>query len=319
MTFASFRQHIKPWMLPIAMLLGVVLHNYIGYVAFLSKYIIFVMLLITYCRLRPRDLHIGGYIGWLLLAQVVGAVAAYLIIRPFSELVAQGAFICIFCPTATAAPVITGMLGGSVSKVATYSLFSNLAVALLGPLLLSWMSQADLSASLADVAGAASGPTPPGSFFESFRYIAATVSPIILAPLALAFFMARFAPRAHSKLANNQGLSFYIWAVALIIVVGNSVSFVLKEPASMIGVIILLAVTSLITCILQFATGRFIGRRYGDVISSAQGLGQKNTVLAIWLALSYLNPVVSFAPAAYVAWHNTINSYQIYRHTKQAR
>ena len=120
MTFASFRQHIKPWMLPIAMLLGVVLHNYIGYVAFLSKYIIFVMLLITYCRLRPRDLHIGGYIGWLLLAQVVGAVAAYLIIRPFSELVAQGAFICIFCPTATAAPVITGMLGGSVSKVATF-------------------------------------------------------------------------------------------------------------------------------------------------------------------------------------------------------
>ena len=205
MTFASFRQHIKPWMLPIAMLLGVVLHNYIGYVAFLSKYIIFVMLLITYCRLRPRDLHIGGYIGWLLLAQVVGAVAAYLIIRPFSELVAQGAFICIFCPTATAAPVITGMLGGSVSKVATYSLFSNLAVALLGPLLLSWMSQADLSASLADVAGAASGPTPPESFFESFRYIAATVSPIILAPLALAFLMARFAPRAHSKLANNQG------------------------------------------------------------------------------------------------------------------
>ena len=319
MTFASFRQHIKPWMLPIAMLLGVVLHNYIGYVAFLSKYIIFVMLLITYCRLRPRDLHIGGYIGWLLLAQVVGAVAAYLLIRPFSELVAQGAFICIFCPTATAAPVITGMLGGSVSKVATYSLFSNLAVALLGPLLLSWMSQADLSASLADVAGTTSGPTPPGSFLESFRYIAATVSPIILAPLALAFFMARFAPRAHSKLANNQGLSFYIWAVALIIVVGNSVSFVLKEPASMIGVIILLAVTSLITCILQFATGRFIGRRYGDVISSAQSLGQKNTVLAIWLALSYLNPVVSIAPAAYVAWHNTINSYQIYRYTKQSR
>lgn len=314
MTFATFRNCIKPWMLPIAMLLGIILHNYIGYVAFLSKYIIFVMLLITYCRLKTSDFHIGGYIGWLLLAQVGGAVLAYIIIRSFSELIAQGAFICIFCPTATAAPVITGMLGGSVSKVATYSLFSNLAVALLAPPLLSWMAQADLSETIPVLASSPTGA--PASFTESFSYIAGTVSPIILAPLALAFLMARFAPKAHSALATHQGLSFYIWAVALIIVVGNSVSFVLKEPASAAPIILMLAIISLITCALQFAAGRAIGARYADRISAAQSLGQKNTVLAIWLALSYLNPIISIAPAAYVAWHNTINSIQIYRHEK---
>lgn len=49
-------------MLPIAMLTGILLHNYIGYVAFLSRYLIFIMLLITYCRVKASDFHIGGYI-----------------------------------------------------------------------------------------------------------------------------------------------------------------------------------------------------------------------------------------------------------------
>ena len=288
-------------MLPIAMLLGIVLHNWIGYVAFLSKYLIFVMLLITYCRVKASDFKIGGYIGWLLAVQIVGAVAVYLLLKPVNELLAQGAFICVFCPTATAAPVITGMLGGSVSKVATYSLFSNVAVAVLAPALLSWM-----------------GGNSVG-FLDSFTTIALTVLPVILGPLALALLMQRFAPKAHTAIATHQGLSFYIWAVSLIIVVGNSVSFVLKEPASMIPLILLLAVASLAVCVAQFAIGRRIGARYHDKVSGAQSLGQKNTVLAIWLALTYLNPIVSIAPAAYVAWHNTVNSIQIYRHERAAQ
>ena len=78
----------------------------------------------------------------------------------------------------------------------------------------------------------------------------------------------------------------------------------------------MLAIVSMIACGLQFYIGRKIGARFGDRISAAQSLGQKNTVLAIWLALTYLNPIVSIAPAAYVAWHNTVNSLQLYRHTR---
>lgn len=306
MSFSTFRARLKPWMLPIAMLLGIIFHNNIGYVAFLSKYIIFVMLLITYTRLKISDFHIGAYIWWLLAAQILGAAGAYFLIKPLNELVAQGVFICIICPTATAAPVITGMLGGSISKVATYSLFSNIAVALLAPPFLSWL-------------GPEGGTDTAITFTDSLYRISVTVLPLILGPIVVALMMERYTPRAHKTLSTHQGLSFYIWAFALIIVVGNSVSFMLKEPASMIPVIIILAIASLAACIAQFAVGRAIGGKYGDKISGAQSLGQKNTVLAIWLALSYLNPVVSIAPAAYVAWHNTINSWQIYCHEKRAR
>lgn len=306
MSIKSFRDAVKPWMLPIAMILGILFHNYIGYISFLSKYIIFIMLLITYSRLKLNDLHAGRYILWLLLVQTAGAVAAYLILRPANEIVAQGAFICIFCPTATAAPVITSMLGGSLSKVTTYSLFSNITVALLAPPLLSWM-------------GPMGGVETSFSFTSSLYTIAVTVLPMILGPLVLAVLMERFTPVAHKALSTHQGLSFYIWAFALIIVVGNSVSFILREPSEMITTILMLAGISLLMCIFQFATGRSIGKRFGDPISGAQSLGQKNTVLAIWMALTYLNPIISVAPAAYVAWHNTINSWQIYRHEKHCR
>lgn len=304
MKIAQFRQRLKPWMLPIAMLLGVVLHNYIGHVAFLSKYLIFTMLLITYCRVKLSDFKVGPYIWWLLLAQVGGAMIVYLVLHPFDNILATGAFICIFCPTATAAPVVAGMLGGSISRVATYSMFSHVTVAILVPVLLSWMAESPDNAI-------------PASFMESTLTIGTTVLPIILGPLLIALLLQRFSPKLHSGIATHQGLSFYIWALALIIVVGNSVSFILKEPTSMIPEIIVLAATSAIICVSLFSLGHFIGKQYGEPISGAQSLGQKNTVLAIWLSLTYLNPIVSVAPAMYVAWHNIINSIQIFRHEKR--
>ncbi len=188
MTTSDFRRLIKPWMLPIAMLLGIVLHNYIGHVAFLSKYLIFIMLLITYCRVKASDFKIGPYIWWLLSVQIAGAILVYLSLLPVSGLIAIGAFICIFCPTATAAPVVTGMLGGSVSKAATYSLFSHVSVAVLAPLLLSWMGEPEHSADTIQ-------------FSDSLLAISTTVLPLILGPLALALLLQKFASGIHSQIA----------------------------------------------------------------------------------------------------------------------
>jgi BASS family bile acid:Na+ symporter len=303
MNFAGFRQRLKPWILPLAMVLGVVLHNYIGYVAFLSKYLIFIMLLITYCRVKLSDFAVGPYIWCLLGAQLLGAIVVYFLLLPFGPILAAGGFICVFCPTATAAPVVTGMLGGSVSRVATYSLFSHTSVAFIAPVVLTWISS--------------SSESNVDSFGSSLASISVTVLPLILLPLVLALLLQRFTPKLHDAIANRQSLSFYIWALALLIVVGNSISFLLTEPTSMIPEIIGLAIVSAVLCLAQFLFGRKIGARYGDPISGAQSLGQKNTVLAVWLALTYLNPIVSAAPAAYVAWHNTFNSYQIYKHEKQ--
>ncbi len=289
------RQRLKPWMLPIAMAAGILFHDFMGRIEFLAPYLIFIMLFITFCRVKPREFRITGLSWGLLTVQILGAVAVYFCLLPLGDDLAQGTFICVFCPTATAAPVITGMLGGSVPRLATFSIISNLTVAILAPVFFTLMG---------------SGGDVP--FMATLSTISLKVMPLIILPLILALLALRFAPRLHRAVAERQSVSFYIWAVSLFIVVGRAVSFVMDEPAEAVPEMLLLALLSGVVCCGQFWIGRKIGRRCGDKIAGAQGLGQKNTVLAIWMALTYLNPVSSVAPAAYVAWQNTINSAQLY-------
>ncbi len=295
MKMSVLRQRLKPWMLPIAMAAGILFHDFMGRIEFLAPYLIFIMLFITFCRVKPREFRITGLSWGLLTVQILGAVAVYFCLLPLGDDLAQGTFICVFCPTATAAPVITGMLGGSVPRLATFSIISNLTVAILAPVFFTLMG---------------SGGDVP--FMATLSTISLKVMPLIILPLILALLALRFAPRLHRAVAERQSVSFYIWAVSLFIVVGRAVSFVMDEPAEAVPEMLLLALLSGVVCCGQFWIGRKIGRRCGDKIAGAQGLGQKNTVLAIWMALTYLNPVSSVAPAAYVAWQNTINSAQLY-------
>jgi BASS family bile acid:Na+ symporter len=54
-----------------------------------------------------------------------------------------------------------------------------------------------------------------------------------------------------------------------------------------------------------------MGAKYHNKIASAQALGQKNTILAIWLAQTFFSPLVVVAPATYVVWQNLVNSFQL--------
>lgn len=283
------------------MVLGLLTHNFIGVLAPAAPILIFMMLLITFCKINPSEIRITPLTGWLAAIQLTLSFAVYAVTLPFNPLLAQGLFICVFCPTATAAPVITGMLGGSIPNVAVYSIIINAAVALLSPVLFPLINNGEASPDLC----------------TSVFAVAKKIVPLVFLPLVTAFVLRAKAPRLHHAIATHQSLSFYMWAVSLTLVVGTSVSFVMKEPPALIPLMVLLALGAGVVCVLQFAIGRLTGKHYGDKISAAQSLGQKNTVLAIWMALSWLNPVTSVAPAAYIAWQNSINSLQLYLHQKR--
>ncbi|MCH5237215.1 MAG: transporter [Muribaculaceae bacterium] len=292
------RTKIKTLMLPIAMVGGAIFNPWMEYVTFLSPYLIFLMLFITFCKLKLNDFKPDKFEISLLLVQLLLSGIVYAATFFWNRTLAEGIFICVFIPTATAAPVITAMLGGSISKVATFSLISNAAAATLGPLIL-----------------AAIGDHPEITFLTSFKLILSQVFPLIILPLVLALLLRYFTPKIHSKVVEMQQLSFYLWAVSLFIVVGSCTSFAIKNwTPDETGTMVMLALGALLVCLLQFKLGRTIGSKFGYKVSGGQSLGQKNTVLAVWLALAYLNPIASIAPASYVAWQNIINSWQLMRH-----
>lgn len=280
------------------MLGGIMFHNHIDKLSFITPYLIFIMLTITYTKLKISEFRITKFHWSLLGVQILGGALFYAALYFINPNIAAGAFICFFMPTATAAPVITGMLGGSITKIATYSLLSNLIVAIAAPSCLSFIRGNGID------------------FMESFATICAEVIPLLLIPFVTAILLKFSVPRIHSAIASHQSISFWIWALSLFIVMGQAVSFMIKQPAEELPEMFFLTIAALGVCCVQFFIGRKIGSHFGDKISGAQGLGQKNTILGLWMTLTYLNPIVSVAPAAYIVWQNTINSWQLYRKTK---
>jgi len=282
-------------MLPLAMLTGALAYQVVGHLTFLTPYLIFTMLLVTFSKLSPHDMRLHPLHKWLLLIQLVGCIVVYGVVYLYDPVVAEGALICVLAPTATSAAVITGMLGGSVAFLTNYVLLCNIGVALAAPLLFSFL-----------------GTNSDMPFLDSFLFICRQVGPLLLLPLLVAWSMRAFLPKVHAKMISIHKLSFYLWAVALTIVTGSTVKFLVEQEDPDYSTEIGLAVVSLIICVCQFLLGRRLGKPFGDPVSSGQGLGQKNTILAIWMAQVYLNPISSVAPAAYVLWQNTINSYQLW-------
>jgi len=110
---------------------------------------------------------------------------------------------------------------------------------------------------------------------------------------------------------------YIIAVISLIVIIGRTTTFILDLHNASLATETWLAVSALVICLVQFKVGRMIGRRYGDPPAGGQSLGQKNTVLAVWMAQSFLDPIASIAPTAYIVWQNLVNSYQIYRQERE--
>ena len=274
-----------------------------GLISFLTPSLIFAQLLLTFCKIEPKELVPRVWHGWLLAIQAIscGIIALLLIFCPMDESykeIFEAAMVCLICPTATAAAVITGKLGGSASSLTTYTLLSNILAAIAVPLVFPLVE-----------------PHTDVTFGIAFLKILSKVFPLLLAPFFIALLFRYYIPRFHKFLLEYHTSAFYLWAIALTIVMGQTTRSLVNSTAD-VTVEMLIAFAGLVTCCLQFYFGKRIGSAYNDRISAGQALGQKNTVLAIWMAVTYLNPLSSVGPGSYVVWQNIINSYQLWKKEK---
>ncbi len=314
----TFIRFIKDWTLPVAMSVGIVGYFMLakipvfapikpllnGAVAYVPPFFIFFQLLLVFCKVEARDLKPKLWHLWLLLFQLASCLlVVWLLVEcpmdaTYHE-VFEGAMVCLICPTATAAAVITDKLGGSAASLSTYTLLSNLLAAVTVPLVFPWVD-----------------PYEGVTFLTAFLKILGKVFPLLLCPFFLALLLRWCLPKVHGFLSRFHGAAFYLWAVTLSIVTGQTVRSLLNSDASL-PVKLLVAVAGLLTCCLQFFLGKQIGGHYRERTDGGQALGQKNTVLAIWMSYTYLNPLSSLGPGSYVLWQNAINSYQLWKKRKK--
>ena len=296
----SLHRNVKTVAMPSAMLVGAVLCRPVTALEtwsgrMVTPVLIFLMLFVTFCRVRPSEMRLSMLHGWLLLFQTIACVGVYFLLLPLDRPVAQGAMICVLAPVAMAAVVIGGMLGANVATMATYSLLCNMAVALLAPAVLSFA----------------------GTGACSFAGMLARIVPLLVLPFAAAQCCRAVLPGVAGWVAAHSQISFYLWLVSLAVVIGRTTAFLIDLHDASAATELWLAAAALAICLVQFKTGRAIGRRYGDPAAGGQSLGQKNTVLAVWMAQSFLDPISSVAPTAYIVFQNFVNSYQIWRKDRE--
>lgn len=206
------------------------------------------------------------------------------------------AFLTGATPTAAAAPAVVGFLHGRVEYAVGSLLLTTVVIAAMLPFVLPLIVGATVVISSWEVLG--------------------SVLLVVFVPLASAR-MARYLPEsARHLLQSGKGLSFYLWMGALFLVTSKATYFIVHEVTVPAIMLVKIAVMSLIICVVNFEVGSMVGgtafRR-----EASQALGQKNCSFTIWVALTFINPLVALGPTFYVIYHNLYSSLQLYAFEKR--
>jgi len=309
---------LKDWTLPVSMGVGAVVYLVFAYVPQLDRaallfdpvmeailpLFMFLVLFVTFCKvdfhkMRPVWWHLWVSIFNLLFVGIVMALILGLNLKDEKLVLMEALLMCIISPCATAAAVVTQKLGGSLEQTTTFTFLSNFITVMLVPLCFPMIEKG------ADV-----------SFVSAFTKILYQVVILLVVPMLLAYVVKHTMHRLHQKIISIRDLSFYLWGCSLMIVTGTTVKNILHAEASVL-LLAVIALLGLLLCIIQFAVGRFIGHFFNRAQEAGQALGQKNTAFAIWLGITYLNPLSSVGPGCYILWQNIINSIEIWQERKK--
>ena len=314
MTQNRFIGFLRDWMLPIAIVLGIGLYLTYHFTPALHRFgsvlhtiaadgqrlVIAVLLFCQFVKTAPKDLRLHRWHLWALLFQVFAfGLTAFLAIvsrTPGARVIFECAMICLICPTAAAAGVITDRLGGHLAGTVTYLVLINVAATFLIPAVIPLVH-----------------PSPDFSFWQSVGRIAGRIFPILVLPCLLAWIIRYGLPRVQPTLERWAGYSFYVWGIGLTLAMVLSTHALFRTDVGG-GVIAGIVGVSVAACALQFFFGRRLGRDRRESITAGQTLGQKNTGFLIWLGYSYRTPVTSIAGVLDAIWQNIFDSWELYRH-----
>lgn len=310
----------REFALPCSLVLGAVVYLIFANVPFLEPFgeavgphlislmpvVLFALLYVTFCKIEIKEMKPKTWHFVLQLIRTSLAALMVLAIYLFgshydTKLVLEGAFICFICPTAAAVAVVTEKLGGSIGSLTTYTVIANIFTMIIIPTLFPMVEKG------ADV-----------SFLYMSMMVFRNVTTVLVVPLILALLSRRFLPKFVAQVKSVKDLGFYMWCFNLTILMGETLRNILHATVSG-WILALLLIVPLLVCLIQFCIGKAVGRHYGDSISAGQALGQKNTIVGIWLTLTFLNPLAAVAPGAYVVWQNLVNGWQLWYKEKYGK
>ena len=266
--------------------------------SFLIQYLLMVMLFFAFLDIEFKPQAFKKSVLGVLLANIAVAFVSYVILVQFDVTLALAAFMTAIAPTAIAAPVIINFIQREVEYVVAAVVLTNIASALIVPIAL---------------------PSLLGTAVQiSVWEVLQPVLVVMFVPLILAQLVKILPTDAQAFVRKGKAFSFAIWLVNLFIISANASDFLRNGNTNSISTLAFIALVSLIICIVNFGVGALLGGR-SHWQEASQSLGQKNLSFVIWIALTFINPLVAMGPMFYIVYHHLYNSWSIYQFEKQRR
>jgi len=232
---------------------------------------------------------------WVLLANVAIAFVAYAVLIPFSLTLALAAFMTAIAPTAIGAPVVISLIQRKVEYIVASVVLTNIASALIIPVVL---------------------PSLIGTAVQiSIWAVLKPVLIVMLVPFILSRIVLFFPSGTQNIIRKGRMVSLPLWLVNLFIITANASNYLRNGNTNSISMLAVVAFVSLVICLINFSVGALLGGR-GHWQESSQSLGQKNLSFVVWIALTFINPLVSLGPTFYAIYHHIYNSWLIYQFEK---
>ncbi len=264
--------------------------------SFLVQYLLMGMLFFAFLDIQFKPQMFQKSVIWVLFANVAVALLSYKVLASFDMTLALTAFMTAIAPTATAAPVIIGFIQGEIEYVVTAVLLTNLSIAVIIPLLLPFLLGAHVKI--------------------SFGQVLQPVLIVMFVPLILSRLVSLLPSGAQGFIRKGKALSFPLWLLNLFLISANASDFLRNDHSDSILTLIAIALTSLVICVVNFGVGALLGGRR-NWQEASQSLGQKNLSFVIWVALTFINPLVAMGPTFYILYHHLYNSWSIYQFEKR--
>jgi len=266
--------------------------------AFMIQWLLAAMLFFSFLNLKISAKllsaeHLKVSIGTLVFGTLV-----FYALKPFNESVAISASIIALAPTAIAAPVMANLLKTNVAWVALSTLVTNAVVAALLPFYIPLVYGIDNHVSTI-------------TLLQSLLII-------FIAPFSLALVIQNYATKLLNFLNGFKNAGFILFMSNIFLASAKSSHFLQFETQESLSVILMISFFSALVCLSSFSIGRFLGRN-DKAIETSLAFGQKNTMFSVWIALTYINPLVSLAPMSYVLFQNSYLSYLLYKNKKQMK
>lgn len=288
------KQQLRSISMVLAFALGAIFHSELAPMIWWMPIGIGVMLSITFIgidvqKLRPTWMHLR----LLAAIQAMGIGSWYLVRAAGYPVLAESLYYCAAAPIASASPIIVNLLRGNVEFSTTAMVLSQVVFAIVTPFILPIVVH-DPSLSYMSLAGV----------------VAWQILTVLGLPALVSICLRVVYPPCRAWAPRLKDVSLGIWVLNLLVISAAGVQRIADRGYSLHDMWPMI-VGAAIVCTLGFVVGYWLG--YPKLKREcSQGLGQKNTVLTLYMASqSYATPLAYIGPVFYVFCHNTANAIQL--------